>query len=243
MTIDGPVNTLRMKLKLHVMKNMPLFTFRSKYVVPTFIILFSIIACKDYQRQEKEGTTQVPYLKEEFKMSRKDSMMLSFKGVSEFDIVRSIGLGRYRVDVHTNLLNDTLDIFETLFAYPIVTTQELKFYEDDQLINTRPLAIDMRNMRTLGGEEVRVPSIPQRYIKLLQGGLGDYFFMVYGSDFCAVGNCPEFTGIYTLEGQVVLEIISTKGLLSKKYISLKEFCDKYKFERFNDPIQEEQLFP
>jgi len=233
-----------MKLKLHVMKNMLVYTFRGKYaVVPTFIILLSIAACKDYQRQEKEGTTQVPYLKEEFKMSRKDSMMLSFKGVSEFDIVRSVGLGRYRVDVHTHLLNDTLDIFETLFAYPIVKNQELKFYEDGRLISTRPLAIDMREMRTLGGKDIKVPGIPQHSISLLQGGQGDYFYMVYGSDFCAVGNCPEFTGFYTLEGQVVLEIISTKGLLSKKYISLKEFCEKYKFERFNNPIQEEQLFP
>ncbi|NUO02188.1 MAG: hypothetical protein HUU01_16400 [Saprospiraceae bacterium] len=226
------------------MKNMLGYTFRGKYaIVPTFIILFSIVACKENQRQGKEGTTQVPYLKEEYKMSRKDSMMLSFKGVPEFDIVRSVGLGRYRVDVHTHFLNDTLDILEPMFAYPIVTTQKLKFYEDGRLISTRPLAIDMREMRTLGGKDIKVPGIPQYSISLLQGGRGDYFYKVSGSDFCAVGNCPEFTGIYTLEGQVVLETISTKGLLSKNYISLKEFCNKYKFERFNDPIQEEQLFP
>ncbi|HRK83881.1 MAG TPA: hypothetical protein PLZ12_20740 [Saprospiraceae bacterium] len=217
--------------------------FISFAVASIFLSLTLSVACNDDQHHEKKEDQQAQYLKQEFRMSREDSMMLIFKEMPEFNIVRSIGLGRYRVDVHTHLLNDTLDIIETMFAYPIVTTQELKFYEDDQLVNARALAVNMRNMHTLGGKEVRVPGIPQRNIKILKGGKGDYFYMVYGSGFCAVGDCPEFIGIYTLKGQVVLELITTKGLLSTKYISLKEFCDKYQFERFNDPIEQEQLFP
>jgi hypothetical protein len=82
---------------------------------------------------------------------------------------------------------------------------------------------------------IKKDPIPILEICLLRGKSNDFFY-AYGARFCNGVECPEFIGIYTMEGIPVFESISTVGPLSKNYKSLEEVSTQNQFN-INEPAK------
>lgn len=175
------------------------------------------------------------------KEKMKDSTILQknrfapiFWNGKEAEVVKSLENGEYKLEIKTVLINDTLDVPDfSIYVTPVIKRQELHFYKEDKKIGTRLLAIELKKFASKSKGHLRVPSIPQFQACLVKGA-HQFFYILNGSDFCFTGHCPEFVGIYTMEGNVVHESISTKGLLSKKYMELIDFCNAYQVDINDD---------
>jgi len=118
--------------------------------------------------------------------------------------------GIYKLELRTIVLDDTLEEEwkEYGFLAPLIRGQHLVFYKNGEKINEYEILIEKVIKKTQGGKKVSLVSIPVYDICLLKGSDIEVY-KVYGSDFCN-GMCPEFTGLYNMEGKMISEYIAVK---------------------------------
>lgn len=119
----------------------------------------------------------------------------------------------YHLDLVTEYKKDTLNVIdweEDKYSNPIIIKQVLKFYNQTLLIKEHELPIKSIPKETIKGKVLSVPYVPIINICYHKGVKSDYF-IVSGSDFCMGVTCPEFTGIYQMNGSVLFEAISTES--------------------------------
>jgi hypothetical protein len=178
------------------------------------LVVILVLGCKDSSIENKQT-----YL----------SMNKTKDTLPDKKISRMLVNGNYSIGANTTYSNDTLDIpdwKENIYSSPIIKYQNLDFFENDKLIKNHILPINLVKRKTIKDKIIEVVSIPIYEVCLLKGKEAD-FYLVNGADYCNGSKCPEFIGIYTMNGDIIYEGISTIGALSKKYLSLKTISEKF----------------
>ena len=117
------------------------------------------------------------------------------------------------LELLTTYKKDTLNVVdweEDKFSNPVIVKQVLKFYNNLQLVKEHELPIKYKLQKNVKGQTLNVPVVPITNICYHKGINGDYF-IIGGSDFCMGVLCPEFTGIYQMDGSPIFEATSTES--------------------------------
>lgn len=152
-----------------------------------------------------------------------------------FENVKTIVNNNYKIELITSLINDTLSgkWEDDIYGSPLVEKQQLKFYVNGNELKSHFFPIGHIKKTTTNKHIVNVVRIPILEICLLKSN-NEYLYYISGADFCNGVGCPEFTGLYTMQGSTLYEGISTIGPLSKKYCSLETIINKYNLD-INNP--------
>jgi hypothetical protein len=144
----------------------------------------------------------------------------------------------YYLKIETHLFNDTLDVVdykEDKYSSPIITHQILSFYNNKKLIKNYKLPLENINKKTVTGRVLGIAETP-----IYKMCTSNNFYIIQGSDYCNGSDCPEFIGIYEMNGTVVCEWFSNKkdktslkGILFKNRIDLNKLTDCVNIEVFN----------
>lgn len=143
--------------------------------------------------------------------------------------LRSIENDSFKLNLISFISKDTLGgkWEDDIYGSPIIGKQKLEFYEDK--IKTKSYFLPFKNKVkvTNNNRSVSVASIPILEICILKGNPNDYFY-IYGADFCNGIHCPEFIGIYSMQGEILYEKISTEDSfhLADGYQSLEDLLKK-----------------
>lgn len=120
------------------------------------------------------------------------------------------------------------------FSYPYILSQEMTFYHRGKCIKKHVLPVAKRQFK-MKGKTINYQEIPIFDMELLQGSNG-VIIHLYGADFCCGTACPEFNGLYLLDGTILSECISTMNqhLAGKKVNEIDV--------NLNNPIKRETLY-
>ena len=143
--------------------------------------------------------------------------------------------GIYTLELRTIILKDTLaEAWEEYgFLSPFISAQYLVFYKNDEMIRKYEVPIEKVIKKTRKKKRVSLVSVPVYEICLLKGNDMDVYG-VYGSNFCFGVLCPEFTGLYTMEGKMISEYIVAKNYFSGENIT--DFLTRNGIDE-NDPVK------
>ncbi|MCQ2275888.1 MAG: hypothetical protein MJZ87_02925 [Bacteroidales bacterium] len=93
------------------------------------------------------------------------------------------------------------------FSQPYVLSQELIFYNKGICAKRHKIPIPKHRF-IVNGQEKEFQEIPIFDMELLKGANGVYLHL-YGANYCCGEKCPEFNGLYLLDGTIVSECLST----------------------------------
>ena len=93
------------------------------------------------------------------------------------------------------------------FLRPYVIKQVLIFYQKGNIVSQKEIKISTSLHKTCDGKAIVLQNLPVFDIGIVENKQS-FFFMVYGANYCAGVNCPEFIGIYAPTGEVVSESLS-----------------------------------
>ena len=144
--------------------------------------------------------------------------------------------------LETTCFLDTLDEeCETYcFRSPLVLFQRLSFTLNDSVITKRQLDILPYHRHKYKSKEIQVQTLPIVEIGVYEGKNG-LFYYLYGSSFCCGVNCPEYIGIYKLDGTLLYEEIAALDYKYVKYYScLEDFCNQERVD-INRPTQQRSI--
>ena len=125
------------------------------------------------------------------------------------NVLLSLTHEEHTVTLKTVIDKGSYDILweEYGFSYPYILSQELTFYDKGKCMKKHVLPVPKRQFKMNRGT-VNYQEIPIFDMELLQGSNG-VIVHLYGADFCCGTACPEFNGLYLLDGTILSECIST----------------------------------
>jgi uncharacterized protein YjfI (DUF2170 family) len=175
------------------------------------IIILILIGCKNEEIKNTSITIQ------EYKTIKKSYRF-------EKTVLKILKNSEFELEVETRVSNDTLDLIdykENIYSSPIILSQKMLFFKNKKLIKEYVLPIKHVNKKTIHEKTIKALEMPLYNICLIKSKGSDYY-IAYGSDYCNGADCPEFIGIYSMNGRVIYEGFSTiKGKVSLKSIILK----------------------
>ncbi|MDJ1466934.1 hypothetical protein [Xanthocytophaga flava] len=177
------------------------------------VVLFILLGCKN---ESTKGTSVV------FKQTTKTNLVNS---ISEETVIKTLENNVYSLRLETRFSTDTLDIVdykEDIYSSPIILHQKLYFLNHDKVIKDYKLPFRYIEKRTIHKNKLNALQTPIYEICLYKTKTADYY-LVSGSDYCNGSECPEFTGIYAMSGQMIYEGFST----IENKTSLQEILLKY----------------
>lgn len=124
----------------------------------------------------------------------------------------SISYGEYYLQLNTDLLKDSLSGAWTddIYGSPIVLWQDLHFFKNGKEIRTieGPEETTMKTTSNHGNKEVKNIVLFDLCSIVTENRV---FFEVSGSGFCHGVTCPEYYAVFSPEGEILCEQISTSG--------------------------------
>lgn len=177
----------------------------SQILKTSVVLLLMSIACN----QDKTISKSVSHNKEKVQKS-KDK------------ITSSLSNKDFSLNVETQFSKDTLNVVdykEDRYSSPIIIFQKLSFYKKNKLIKNHQLPLKNVNKKTITGKVISATETPIYKVCLSKKSNQD-FYIVHGSDYCNGSDCPEFIGIYSMNGDVIYEGFSneTKKVLLKDVV-------------------------
>lgn len=126
---------------------------------------------------------------------------------SRFDTSISITFQNSKLTLKSIVNRDTLSgqWADAIYGTPIVQMQQLLFYENQVEVKNHLPSIGRKIKTGKSSKPIEVASFPIFDICVIPGATGSAYYYVYGADFCNGINCSEFTGIYTLKGEIIFE--------------------------------------
>lgn len=197
------------------MKNKSYFLQVKLYIV----LLLFLLACKNDSSQNNS-------------MPNEKSKELPV--ITETVITQTLRNNEFKLNIDTHFSNDTLNVIdyrEDPNSSPIILEQKIYFFKNNKLITEFFPAIRSIKKKTITNKEIAALQTPLYKICLVKTTV-DSFYIMHGSDYCNGSDCPEFTGIYSVDGRIIYEGIST----IKGKILLKDILLKYKIE-LNKPSE------
>jgi hypothetical protein len=137
--------------------------------------------------------------------------------------------GAYRLELQTIIEENALmdRWIEYGFLSPLIRNQYLVFYKNEEVIKKYELPIEKVIKQTLTQKSVSLVSVPVFDICLLKGNNIEVY-KVYGANYCFGVLCPEFIGLYKMDGEMITECIAAKKYFSGEDMS--EFLNEYKID-------------
>ncbi|SHH88208.1 hypothetical protein [Flavobacterium defluvii] len=172
----------------------------SQILKASVVLLLMSIACK----QDKTISKSVSHNKEKAQKS-KDK------------IISSLNNKDFSLNIETYFSKDTLNVVdykEDIYSSPIIIFQKLSFYNKNKLIKTHQLPLKNVNKKTITDKVISATGTPI-YKACLSKKSNQDFYIVNGSDYCNGSDCPEFIGIYLMNGDIIYEGFSNE---KKKHI-------------------------
>jgi hypothetical protein len=142
----------------------------------------------------------------------RDSLLSFYMNKKNFSYKESIRDGIYSLEVETFCLNDTLaneDSYDSLTTRPIIINQKLIFKCRDSVTTSFYIPIRSVNRKNYLGKNVKTLDANIWNIFVLKGEKG-HVFAIDGTGFCNGRNCPEFSGLYSIEGTPLYQSYSDK---------------------------------
>lgn len=148
--------------------------------------------------------------------------------------------GIYQLELQTIFFDGTLsdEWVEYGFIAPLILDQYLIFYKNGEMIKKYPIPIKKVRKENNKHKKVTLASIPVFDICLLKGDNIDVY-SVYGANYCFGLGCPEFMGLYSMEGKMISECISAKKYFSGE--NMNAFLEKHKIN-VNKPVARNSIF-
>lgn len=151
-------------------------------------------------------------------------------------ILLTLANGEYTVVLKSVIEKNNYDIIwkEYGFSYPYILSQELFFYHNGKLLKRHIIPIPKRQF-VINDRKVHFLKTPIFDIELLQGA-DNLYVHLYGANYCCGISCPEFNGLYLLDGTIISECISVMDQpLNGKNI------DEIEVD-INNPIKRETIY-
>lgn len=183
-------------------------------VFKTGLLLLLISAgCKKEQSIEVKA---LPLPSKEYKVIDTVSKQLNTKGFS--------------LKIVSYLLRDTLNLEEykeNRYSSPIVLGQDLLFFEGKKLLKQHKLPVEKIKVKTISDSTVIIMNTPVYKICSVKNS-NEEFYVVGGSyyDVCNGSDCPEFTAIYSMKGEVLIEDYTGDEIVAP----LPNIIDKYRID-------------
>ncbi|MGN6439443.1 MAG: hypothetical protein ACTHMM_23120 [Agriterribacter sp.] len=132
--------------------------------------------------------------------------------------------GIFKLELKSEIRQDTLggQWEDDLYGTPVIKEQKLTFYKDGIELKQHSFPMALVTKVTRSTKKIEVVALPVFDVCLITGESGEKFYYVYGADFCNGTGCPEFTGLYDMDGNVVFEGLSTDKIQVKKGIETKK---------------------
>ncbi len=148
--------------------------------------------------------------------------------------------GIYALELQTIIFDDTLSEkwVEYGFLSPFILNQYLIFYKNGKMIKKYELPIKKVIKETSKYKNMAFISVPIFEICLLEGNNIEVY-EVSGSNYCCGLMCPEFLGLYSMEGKMISECIAAKKYFSGEDIS--NFLARHKID-LNKPVACNSIF-
>ena len=128
--------------------------------------------------------------------------------------------------LETFYYGDTLDeMCKTYgFVYPIIITQNVYFMVNDTVVKKRVLDCLPTHKHKYKNEEITIQTLPVFDIGVYEGA-DSCFYYLEGACFCCGVMCPEYLGIYKMDGTLLYEVIAAMDYeYCNGYKSLHDFC-------------------
>lgn len=156
---------------------------------------------------------------------------------SKDTIISNLHNKEYSLKIETHFSNDTLNVVdykEDKYSSPVITFQKLSFYVKNELIKEYKPPLKSVDKKTITGEIIGALETP-----IYKMCLSNNFYIVQGSDYCNGSDCPEFIGIYSINGDIIYEGFpnekkktSLKNIILKNNINLSKMTDCVNFDIF-----------
>ena len=134
--------------------------------------------------------------------------------------------------LETFYYGDTLDeMCKTYgFVYPIIITQNVYFMVNDTVVKKRVLDCLPTHKHKYKKEEITIQTLPVFDIGVYEGA-DRRFYYLEGACFCCGVLCPEYLGIYEMDGTLLYEVIAAMNYkYCNGYKSLVDFCNREKVD-------------
>ena len=142
------------------------------------------------------------------------------------EILIALETGIFKLELKSVLIEDTLsgEWRAEQFGTPIVKSQRLLFYKNGKEFKSHSFPIGQVSKSTKKERRIEVAAFPILDICLINADKGNQLYYVYGANFCNGVDCPEFTGLYDMNGNILYEGISTnKPAINKLAAILRKY--------------------
>lgn len=222
----------KVKSMMRLNNNFDINTFSS-----SLIILFFLLACSNEKNEQKvlnnpkDTANSKQLVLEITPVVYRDSILEQYKGVRNFSYKKVIKNDTYSIEVETFCLNDTLaslddteyeDAVFSLVTRPVIIEQKLKFTKKGNVLKSYNIPFKKIVRTNYLGKKIETLEQNIWLVYFIKGTKGE-ILGVSGSGLCEVSECPEFTGFYSLDGNVLYEA-DTKSVNN---ISTGELFEKY----------------
>jgi hypothetical protein len=144
--------------------------------------------------------------------------------LSEDTILSNLNNKEYSLKIETHFTNDTLNVVdykEDKYSSPVITYQKLIFFHKNELIKEYIPSIRIVEKKTIMNKNIRALETP-----IYKMCLSNNFYIIQGSDYCNGSDCPEFLGIYSVNGDIIHEgFPNEKKTTILKTITIKNNID------------------
>ena len=141
--------------------------------------------------------------------------------------------------LETHYYNDTLDEMcgKYNFISPIIISQTAYFIINDSVVAKRSSDKIPFHKHKYKSKEIRIQTTPIFDIEVNKCD-NRLYYSIYGASYCCGLGCPEYIGLYELDGTLLWEAI---GAYNYEYYTDKGNEIKYKID-WNNPIAERSIF-
>ena len=147
------------------------------------------------------------------------SIEVSSKRIDNDSIVKHCCYDDYMVSFKTYYIQDSVQTNELLLQNPTVVRQTLSIFIDKEFV---------KNI-VISNRQINVCAKDNSILDLsIVKGTQSYYLFLYGALSCCGTGCPEYFGIYDLQGNIITEFISTEH--NDKYKRFNKFVGKNKID-------------
>ena len=210
---------------------------KSKFIIISFLILLCsfLLSCIPTSPNNEKNIDKITGTEtdksDSLAIVYRDSLLSQYNSVKSFSYIKKIESGNYSMEIETLCTNDTLaceeseyengGVFE-LVSRPNIVKQRLIFKKQGIVQKSFDVPVKHIYRNNYKGEKIKSLEINIWNIFLIHGDKGS-IWGVLGTGLCRVGDCPEFTGLYTIDGNIIFQ--SNTGHACQ--FNINNFLEKY----------------
>ena len=175
----------------------------------------------DVLANEKSDTVSMVNSKElNTPIHYRDSLLQQYAGIKNFTISKAITISNSTVVIETTYSNDTLatsdsskydDGVSSILTRPVIIGQKMIFKKGYDILKSYQIPFKKILRSNYKGDKIESLEQSIWLVFNVKGANGE-IWGISGSGLCEVGNCPEFTGYYSLDGTILYEATTEESV-------------------------------